>query len=172
MPAMPPLGGMAPAPMAQKTMAAGPMFSDIGDFDEEAAEAPPPPPMSRNRAFPAPKPAKEVADKAKKREEPPAVDAYLVQLGQLARELEAHAKGGNAGAIRMVRQRLTQWVEDLRSVGTHGDLANAVEQLVARLTAALGGTELAAEAADIAKELAQLAGGGAPPKKSRLAFWK
>jgi hypothetical protein len=72
----------------------------------------------------------------------------------------------------MVRQRLTEWVEDLRSVGTHGDLANAVEQLVARLTAALGGTDLASEAAGIAQELAQLAGGAPPPKKSRGAFWK
>jgi hypothetical protein len=184
-PGAPAVGGMAPPPMASKAFAASPSFdmddeapSELGESAfEEAADAlraaPPPPPMSRNRpVMPAPKPAKEVADKTKKREEAPAADAYLVQLGQLARELEAHAKGGNASAIRMVRQRLTEWVEDLRSVGTHGDLANAVEQLVARLTAALGGADLQAEAAGIAKELAQLAGGAPPPKKSRLAFWK
>jgi Ca-activated chloride channel family protein len=182
--AAPAVGGMAPRGFA-KTMAAGPSFdmddeapSEVGESAFDAAAdaltaAPPPPPMSRSRApfMPAPKPAKEVADKAKKREEAPAADAYLVQLGQLARELEAHAKGGNAGAIRLLRQRLTEWVEDLRSVGTHGDLADAVEQLVARLTAALGGTDLATEATDIAKELAQLAGGTPPTKKSRLEFW-
>jgi Ca-activated chloride channel family protein len=186
-PGAPAVGGVAPPPMASKAFAASPSFdmddeapSDIGESAfEEAADAlraaPPPPPMSRNRpVMPAPKRAKEAADKGRgsKREEAPAADAYLVQLGQLARELEAHAKGPNASAIRMLRQRLTEWVEDLRSVGTHGDLANAVEQLVARLTAALGGTDLATEAADIAKELAQLAGGAPPPKKSRLAFWK
>jgi Ca-activated chloride channel family protein len=177
--AAPAAGGMAPpAPMASKAFAAFDMDdeapSDIGESAlEEAADAlraaPPPPP--RRAKMPAPKPAREQAE-AKKREEAPAVDAYLVQLGQLARELEAHAKGPNASAIRMVRQRLTEWVEDLRSVGTHGDLANAVEQLVARLTAALGGTDLASEAAGIAQELAQLAGGAPPPKKSRGAFWK
>ena len=178
-------GGRAPAPMASKAFAASPSFdmddealSEIGESAfEEAADAlraaPPPPPRQASGArMPAPKPAKEKGEAMKKRDAEPAVDAYLVQLGQLARELEAHARGGNAGAIRMVRQRLTEWVEDLRSVGTHGDLADAVEQLVARLTAALGGTDLQAEAADIAKELAQLAGGTPPPKKSRLAFWK
>lgn len=163
-PGAPPLGGMAPPPpMAAKDAS----FSELAaDFDDEAGT----PQRTFNLPMPAPKPAR--SKEAKKREEGPSVDAYLVQLGQLARELEAHAKGPNAAAIRVVRQRLTEWVEDLRSVGTHGDLAKAVEQLVARLTAALGGTDVATEVADIAKELAQLAGGAPPPTKSRLAFWK
>jgi HPt (histidine-containing phosphotransfer) domain-containing protein len=110
-----------------------------------------------------------------KRESAPSAAAYLTQLAQLARELEleAHAKTPNTIAIRLLRQRLTEWVEDLRSVGSNDNLANAVEQLVTRLTAALGGTDLLTEAAEIAKELAALAAGSAPPpKKSRLAFWK
>jgi hypothetical protein len=192
-----PMGAAPPAPGAGgmgsfSKVSAGVSFdmddeapSEVGESAlEESFEAlraaPPPPPRAappRQNSLrpkipmPAPKPAREQGE-SKKREEAPTADAYLVQLGQLARELEAHAKGPNAGAIRLLRQRLTEWVEDLRSVGTHGDLAAAVEQLVARLTAALGGTDLQTEAADIAKELAQLAGGAPPPKKSRLAFWK
>jgi Ca-activated chloride channel family protein len=180
--------GAAPPPalsgMYSKTLAASPPFhadfddeapADIAEEVAEALRSVPPPPAAPRQTYrakmPAPKPAKDLGE-ANKREAAPAVDAYLVQLGQLARELEAHAKGPNTGAIRLLRQRLTEWVEDLRSVGTHGDLAAAVEQLVARLTAALGGTDLATEAAEIARELAQLAGGAPPPKKSRLAFWK
>ena len=88
-----------------------------------------------------------------------------------------------APAIRLVRQRLTQWVEDVRSVGGSRDLADAVEALVKRLSAALAApANLVAEAMAIAAELATLAAGAPPPpappenpkekKKSRLAFWK
>ena len=71
---------------------------------------------------------------------------------------------------------LTQWVEDVRSVGGLDDLASAVEALVERLSTALGTpANLATEAAAVAKELAALAAGAPPPpakKKSRAAFWK
>jgi Ca-activated chloride channel family protein len=100
------------------------------------------------------------------------VDAYLAQLRQLARELQAHAKAANAVAIRLVRQRLTEWVEDLRSVGSQPALADAVEQLVAELTAALADTALATEAGVIAAKLDALADGAPPPRKPRPAFWK
>jgi len=106
-----------------------------------------------------------------------ATSAYLVQLATLARELEAQATGrGDAAAIRLLRQRLTEWVEDVRSVGGNNELADAVEALVKRLSAALAApATLVAEATAIAEELAALAAGGSPPpakKKSRLAFWK
>ena len=138
--------------------------------------------------MPAPKPAKhEVAAAEREVADTHAGSAYLVQLAQLARELAAHAGGPNASAIRLLRQRLTEWVEDLRSVGGQAALADAVEKLVQRLAAALagtgpaatgtapGGADLAREAKAIADELAKLAGGVPPPeapKKSRLAFWK
>jgi Ca-activated chloride channel homolog len=108
---------------------------------------------------------------------PAVTTAYRVLLGKLAHELVAEARGRcDAAAIRLLRQRLTQWVEDVRSVGDHGDLASAVEALVLRLTAALAApATLAAEVVAITDELAALAAGAPPPpakKPSRLAFWK
>ena len=101
---------------------------------------------------------------------------YLLTLGNLARELEAQARGRvDTAAIRLLRQRLTEWVEDLRSVGNAHDLATAVEQLVQRLSAALAlASDLAAEALAIATELQTLAGGAPPPRapSGRAAFWK
>ena len=106
----------------------------------------------------------------------PAGSAYLIQLGTLARELEAQARGrADVAAIRILRQRLTEWVEDLRSVGGHDDLAAAVEHLVQRLSAALAlATDLVSETIAVAAELAKLAAGTPPPsrKPGRVAFWK
>jgi hypothetical protein len=103
--------------------------------------------------------------------------AYLAQLGALALSLDGSVSGTvNVAVVRLVRQRLVQWIEDVRSVGGNEDLASAVEALVGRLGAALHAhATLAAEAKEIAGELAKLAGGAppSPPKKtSRLAFWK
>jgi Ca-activated chloride channel family protein len=94
--------------------------------------------------------------------------AYHAKLEVLAREL---ARASDPNAIRAIRQRLTEWIEDVRSVGGHDDLAAAVEKLVQRLSAAL------TEAAAVATELQKLASGAsAPPKapksKSDRAFWK
>jgi Ca-activated chloride channel family protein len=107
----------------------------------------------------------------------PALSAYHVQLATLARELDAQGRGrADAAAIRVLRQRLTEWCEDLRSVGGKEDLASAVEQLVQRLSAALAAaTNLAGETIAVAAELTRLANGAPPPpapKKSRAAFWK
>jgi hypothetical protein len=104
------------------------------------------------------------------------VAAYLVQLTELVRGLLAAASGGQAAAIRLLRQRLVQWVEDLRSIGGHEDLASAVEAQAERLSAALASpATLVAEVTAVAAELAGLAAGAPPPppkKKSRAAFWK
>jgi hypothetical protein len=100
---------------------------------------------------------------------------YLVKLGTLARELEAQGRGrADAAAIRVLRQRLTEWIEDLRSVGGQDDLAAAVELLVQRLSAALAlATDLVTETLAVAAELAKLAAGTPPPRKQgRVAFWK
>jgi Ca-activated chloride channel family protein len=132
---------------------------------------PPPPPPAR----PALAPRKEEVSK-KKEAESAGGSAYLATLGTLARELEAQGRGrADAAAIRMLRQRLTEWIEDVRSVGGHDALAAAVEQRVQRLSAALAsGQDVAGEAVAIAAELARYAAGEAPPpapKKGR-AFWK
>jgi Ca-activated chloride channel family protein len=105
-----------------------------------------------------------------------APSAYHTKLDTLARELEAQGRlSADPAIIRVLRQRLTEWVEDVRSVGGLDDIAAAVERLVQRLSAALAaGTALATEAIAIAAELEKLAA-GAPvptaPKQSR-AFWK
>jgi hypothetical protein len=147
--------------------------------------APPAPPAS----YPAPSRAYSRADEKAKREitlgpsevEPmptgaPTRNPYFEQLAKLARELEALARGGaNATAMRMLRQRLAEWVENLRSTGGNADLAAAVEALATRLGTAIAGADLANEALAIAAELAHLATGAPPPpapKKSRAAFWK
>jgi uncharacterized membrane-anchored protein len=101
--------------------------------------------------------------------------AYLASLAQLARELEAQAAGTlGMGALRLLRERLRQWVEDLRSVGGHEELAQAVADQVQRLGAALSSTSVANEVRAIAGVLANIARGAPlPPKKSgRAAFWK
>jgi erythromycin esterase-like protein len=108
---------------------------------------------------------------------PAVLSGYRARLAALAVELGAQGAGGcDAAAIRRQRQRLTQWAEDVRSVGGDRDLAAAVEALVERLSAALAApADLAAEATAISDELAALAAGASPPpgnKRSRLAFWK
>jgi Ca-activated chloride channel family protein len=102
--------------------------------------------------------------------------AYLAQLAALARRLASEASGRcDAATIRLLRQRLTQWIEDVRSVGGSRGLVSAVEELVTRLSAALAApATLASEAAAVAAALAALAAGTPPPaaKRSRLSFWK
>jgi hypothetical protein len=149
--------------------------------------APPPAPLSLASSYPAsasysvsqPGPQGSRSEAAPEGGESSAIatTAYLVQLATLARELEAQATGrGDAATIRLLRQRLTEWVEDVRSVGGNHELASAVEELVKRLSAALAApANLVAEATAIAGALAALAAGTPPPlakKKSRLAFWK
>ncbi|MGE0547237.1 MAG: VIT domain-containing protein [Kofleriaceae bacterium] len=136
----------------------------------------PPPPMARSqggglRGRAAPR-------KDEVQAPPSDATAYLVQLGALAHELDDQARGRNdIAAIRLLRQRLTEWIEDVRSVGGHDALATAVEALVTRLSSALaGGAAKLDELRAIASELQVLASqppSASPPRKpSRLAFWK
>jgi Ca-activated chloride channel family protein len=150
--------------------------------------APPPPPMNspppkaarpeaaamRSRRADASKQSSEESDDRVVSLSAPAVGAaYLATLGALARELDAQGRGrADVGMLRLLRQRLNEWVEDLRSVGDANDLADAVEHLVQRLSAALAGANVAAEAIAVAAELAKLAAGATPPKKPGRAFWK
>ena len=106
----------------------------------------------------------------------PPSSPYLAALGQLARELDAQARGrADLTAIRLLRQRIVEWTEDLRSVGDSPEVAAAVEQLVQRLSAALAtATQIVAEAIAVAAELSKLAAGHPPPPRpsGRAAFWK
>lgn len=103
--------------------------------------------------------------------------AYLAKLATLARDLETQARGGlERGALRLLRQRLKEWAEDLRSVGGNDALADAVTDQAERLGTALSATgiDLGVELQAIANVLASLASGGPlPPRKAgRVAFWK
>jgi Ca-activated chloride channel family protein len=105
--------------------------------------------------------------------------AHVRRLAALALDLEAQIAGGcDAAAIRLVRQRLVEWTEDLRSVGGSSALADTVEALVRRLSDALAAPiHLATEIKAIADELARLATGALPPdaggaKPTRPPFWK
>jgi Ca-activated chloride channel family protein len=174
----PPMGGQ-PMPAQPASAVAGWAGGSMPPPASRGAASAGPPPAANAYAVPPPGP------KGGKAEAAPAGDgsatiattAYLVQLATLARELEAQATGrADAAAMRLLRQRLTEWVEDVRSVGANHELADAVEELVKRLSAALAApANLVADATAIAFELAALAAGAAPPpatKKSRLAFWK
>src|SRR5207302_3769096 len=67
---------------------------------------------------------------------PPAGVSYLVQLLTFAHQLEVQAHGGaDATAIRLVRERLVQWAEDMTSVSNDPDMVAAIEALIARLSA-------------------------------------
>ena len=84
--------------------------------------------------------------------------AYFAKLAELARELAATT---DVTQLRLLRQRLVEWVEDLRSVGGHDDLARTVETLVRQLPANPG---------VVAAALEKLAKDGRPG--GRVAFWK
>jgi len=114
------------------------------------------------------------------------VRAYLVQLASLARELADGA--AHPAALRRVRQRLAQWIEDVRSVGGHEPLAIVVEGLLRRLSEALAAPKLLnAAVTAIAQELQVMSTAPTPPTseptppateptppsaRSRWAFWK
>jgi len=133
--------------------------------------APPAPPMQPMQ------PAREEAKKREAESAGASPSAYLAKLATLARDLEAQARGAlERGALRLLRQRLKEWAEDLRSVGGNDALADAVGDQAERLGTALSasGVDLTVELQAIANVLASLASGGPlPPRKSgRVAFWK
>ncbi|MGN6106810.1 MAG: VIT domain-containing protein [Kofleriaceae bacterium] len=182
---MPVMQSMAARVSGALSEGASPRLSEeSSDSARSAAVRPPPAPAQAPAPFvplvPAPAPQTPSFWKSAKREAAESSDgasAYLHTLRLLAEELEAQARGrADAMAIRVLRQRLTEWVEDVRSVGGPAGLADAVERLVQRLSQALlANAGLPGSVLGIAGELLSLAKGTpppAPPKKSRLAFWK
>jgi hypothetical protein len=170
---------MSPAPRSLERSIAPPEAEDFGDVSDGPSELLQghggPLPYAASKSAPESQAARREIDARKPPvgQRAPTGSPYLLTLDALARELDAQGRGRvDTAAIRLIRQRLTEWVEDLRSVGTANELAAAVEQLVQRLSAVLAlSGELANEAIAIAVELSRLAAGGAPPKPSR-AFWK
>ena len=114
--------------------------------------------------------------------------AHTRRLTALANELGVLVAGSyDLAVLRQLRQRLTQWIEDVRSVGGERRLTDAVEALMQRLSAALAGpTNRTTEIQAIATELMHLVTGAtsasppstdeAPsnetPKPARPSFWK
>jgi Ca-activated chloride channel homolog len=165
---MPPAGAMAPMPMMMGPPPASPGRPAMQR--SVAASAKGKTPSSWKAMIGAGERAEPMPSEA------PSSAAYTAKLATLARELETLGRGAaDPTATRLLRQRLVEWTEDLRSVGGHDALAAAVDKLVQRLSAALAaGGALAAELVAIAEELAKLTGGGPPPRSlgQRLAFWK
>ncbi|MEO7094267.1 MAG: VWA domain-containing protein, partial [Polyangiales bacterium] len=99
--------------------------------------------------------------------------AYLASLAALARELDGQARtNASTASLRILRQRLTEWIEDVRSVGTHDALATAVDEIVQRLSAMLAASAPLTAVIALAGELAALAAGAPPPApkpRGRLA---
>ncbi len=148
--------------------------------------APTSPPMSPPRSAPARPAASKVAAppppslsnhapmrraESEKKEVATDASAYLAKLAQLAKDIDSDA--ANVGRLRLLRQRLREWVEDVRSVGGFDALAAQVEQLAGRLAAALAAPDVEGQVRAIATKLAAIASGAAtPPKSSGRAFWK
>ena len=70
--------------------------------------------------------------------------------------------------LRLARQRLVEWLEDLRSVGGHEELAKAIEVQVARLATALDQSDIVRA---VVVELTKLAT-PSMTTTGRPAFWK
>lgn len=156
-----------PPPAPGSAMPAGPSSPPMSP-PRNAAPRP-----SASMAPPAPPPGISYRQESAKKDEAAATDAsaYLAKLAQLAKDIEAEP--ANVGKLRLLRQRLREWVEDLRSVGGFEALAGQIEQLASRLAAALGAPDVDAQARAIAAELAAIASGATPPPKSSgRAFWK
>jgi Ca-activated chloride channel family protein len=105
-----------------------------------------------------------------------ASSVHLPQLATLARELNTEAHGiADASAIAHLCEQLGNWVVQFRQSGGDQLLADAIEGLVQRLSAALAAPTLVADAIAIADVLARF-GDGATPVRARRAgrsrFWK
>ena len=93
------------------------------------------------------------------------VRVYLASLADFARELSALSTAQpSTMALKLLRQRVQQWIEDLLSVGGHDALATAVAAHLQCLTFDT--------TAELAVELAKLVTGAVPTEPARRAFWK
>ncbi|HET9627207.1 MAG TPA: VIT domain-containing protein [Kofleriaceae bacterium] len=113
----------------------------------------------------------------------PADAAFRRAVREIAELLADAARRQDATALRVLRQRLTQWVDDVRAAG-HGALADAAAVPLAAVNAALAAVPLDLEAlAGAARALEQIADATQaptpptptppePPAKRSWKFWK
>jgi Ca-activated chloride channel family protein len=101
---------------------------------------------------------------------------HLVQLAKLAQELDTEARGvADASAIGHLCEQLGNWIAQLRRSGSDDLLADAIEELAQRLSAALATPTFATEAIAIADVLARFGDGAMPVRArraSRSGYWK
>ena len=167
-----------PAPSGRAGGYAPPAYAafdhdDSGDGPSEASYEPPELPPQRPRpteASPMPMPMPMPPPRSPS-------TSPLDELDEITRELTAaRGHGPDVAYLRVVRQRITHWLEALRTLGGHDALIAAVETAVQPLYAALAtGTNLDAVLTTLVVELARIVKGGppAPPRPpSRGAFWK
>lgn len=164
-PASGPRPSPPPAPMAARPTYAPPSY----DEDRDGGDGP-----SDIRSAPSSPAASVLPPSNRATARAPSPSAYLVQLGAIGRDLAA--RGSEVAAVRILRQRLTHWIEDLRAMGGEDALVAAVEALLQPLYTALAtAANLDAVVATLVAELAKLASGQPPPPPrptSRGAFWK
>jgi Ca-activated chloride channel family protein len=105
---------------------------------------------------------------------PPDDTGFRRTLAALAGELAEAARRQDLSATRLVRQRLTQWLDDARA-GGHRLIAELATVQLERLTEALHAGALDFDhVLEVARALESIGTGGAiqPPTPGRPAFWK
>jgi Ca-activated chloride channel family protein len=145
--AAPPPG--APLMKSSPPGALGPQFSDDSELDFDVAM--------------------QVGEPAE-----PADAGFRRTMVSLADEIAAAARRSDVTGLRVLRQRLAQWIDDARAAG-HAAIADAAAVALDRLKQALHAPALdAALVVEVATALGHI-GTGEPPKKPqgrRWAFWK
>jgi hypothetical protein len=100
----------------------------------------------------------------------------LIQIADAIDAALAGASTSLASALALALLRLTEWSEDVRSVGLD-DLVAAVTPIADELARAVRDDQTRVTVAtDVARRLRELVANPSPspsaPRKSRLAFWK
>ena len=134
-----------------------------------ASSAPPSPSPLRGRP-----PSFGVPEVERGQQEPPLDDApYLARIRELSADVERSAVQRDARAFDLVVARLSELLEDMRSIGGFDELVSALDLVLSELRALLG-RELT-DASRLAQELLSLADRSPSrpaPQPPERAFWK
>ena len=168
-------GSMPPAAASNRPAPPRPAGGSMprGMMGGPAAPPPPAPPAKSMRRA-------EEAERKKVKEETASDMAYRTRLVTIADMIDAALAGpaaNLASGIAFALVRLTEWVEDTRSVGFAqlvAEVDTVLDQLARATRDAADRVTLATEAARRLREIAAGGGPSAGPDKpkSRLAFWK
>ncbi|MBK9037516.1 MAG: VWA domain-containing protein [Myxococcales bacterium] len=156
--------------------------AELVEDGQDAFAMPAAPPMAQPTRRPTPAPRRGLFEKRKEeraRDEGGAAPSpgdrpYRQRLGLVADDLAAAASAADPrAAAQLPVARLAELIEDARSVGLTALVAQ-LEPLLARLQAALAGSDLAAVLTSVVLAARAIATGHAPPPApaTRRSFWK